>query len=139
MSASTLSARKSATPSTPSRYHSSLRHIPTMPRNPQPLTFTAFPTYRQKLLYDVYNSAPCVMSFDPAKMELVPHYWYVTMASTVYRRCIVSTGPSVGVCVCHRWDCASIVKLISTLDQDACVRCWNRSVKNQCSPRQQYT
>jgi hypothetical protein len=136
MSASTLSASKSATPSTPSRYRSSLQP---MPRNPQPLTFTAFPTYRQKLLYDVYNSAPCVMSFDPAKMELVPHYWYVTMASTVYLCRILSTGPSVAVGVCRRQNCASTVKLISTSDQDACVRCWNRSVKNQCSPRQQYT
>jgi hypothetical protein len=52
-----------------------------MPGNPQLLTFTTFPTYRQKLLYDVYNSSRCVMSFDPAKLELVPHYWYVTMAA----------------------------------------------------------
>ena len=139
MSASTLSARKPAIPSPPSRCHPGLRPIPTMLRNPQPLTFTAFPTYRQKLLHDVYNSAPCVMSFDPAKKELVPHYWYVTMASTAYRRCIFSTGPSVGIGACHRWDCASIVKPISTLDQDACVHCWNRPVKNQCSLRQQYT
>jgi hypothetical protein len=136
MSASTLSASKSATPSTPSRYRS---NIQPMPGNPQPLTFTTFPTYRQKLLYDVYNSAPCIMSFDPAKMELVPHYWYVIMASKVYRCCILSTGRSVAVGVCHRQNCASIVKLINTSDQGACVRCWNRSWKNQCSPRQQYT
>jgi hypothetical protein len=136
MSASTLSASKSATPSTPSCYHLSIQP---MPRNPQPLTFTTFPTYCQKLLYDVYNLAPCIMSFDPAKMELVPHYWYVTMASKVYRCCILSTGRSVVVGMCHQQNCASIMKLINTSDQGACVCCWNHLWKNQCSPRQQYT
>src|ERR1700737_4034344 len=50
----------------------------TMPGNPQPLTFINFPTYRQKLLHDIQKTHS-VMSFDPVKLELVPHYWYVTI------------------------------------------------------------
>jgi hypothetical protein len=50
-----------------------------MPGNLQPLAFTTVPTYRQRLLYDVYNSTRRVLSFDPAKRELAPYHWYVTM------------------------------------------------------------
>jgi hypothetical protein len=55
-----------------------------MPRKPKPLPFLTFPTYRQKLLYDVDKATHCVMSYDPAKLELVVHYWQVTMVSAVY-------------------------------------------------------
>lgn len=49
------------------------------PRKPLRLAFTTFPTYRQKLLCDIYNSTRCVMSFNPAKLVLVPHEWCVIM------------------------------------------------------------
>jgi hypothetical protein len=54
-----------------------------MPGGPQSLMIT-IPTYRQKLLHDIYKSTRCVLSFDPVKLELIPHYWHVTMASEIY-------------------------------------------------------
>ncbi|KAM6490167.1 hypothetical protein JOM56_014361 [Amanita muscaria] len=75
-----------------------------MPGNPQPLAFTTFPTYRQKLLYDVQSSTRCVMSFDPAKLELIPHYWPVSEGARVppaelrqYREAHQYLGPG---CLC---------------------------------------
>ncbi|KAM6503021.1 hypothetical protein JOM56_002998 [Amanita muscaria] len=75
-----------------------------MPGNPQPLAFTTFPTYRQKLLYDVQSSTCCVMSFDPAKLELIPHYWPVSEGARVppaelrqYREAHQYLGPG---CLC---------------------------------------
>ena len=56
-----------------------------MPRDPEPLTFTTFPTYRQKLLYEVYNSPRAVLSFDPVKLDLILHYWYVATTFVIYR------------------------------------------------------
>jgi hypothetical protein len=50
--------------------------------NPQPLAAVSFPTYRQKMLYDVYKSR-YVTSFDPTMMDLVVHYWYAAIASTL--------------------------------------------------------
>ena len=54
-----------------------------MPGYPNPLPFLTFPTYRQKLLYDVNRSTHCVMSYDPVKLELVKHYWRVILLSTM--------------------------------------------------------
>ena len=97
-----------------------------MPRDPEPLTFTTFPTYRQKLLYEVYNSPRAVLSFDPVKLDLILHYWYVATTFMIYRPCIPSTGPSVGGHVYHRQDCASIAQLTNIWDQGVYVRCCNR-------------
>jgi hypothetical protein len=109
-----------------------------MPGNPQPLIIT-IPTYRQKLLYDIYDSTRCVLSFDPAKWELIPHHWYVTMASRIYQPCIVATGRLERVPVYLLANCASIVKFTSTLGQDVYVPCLNRSIENQCLRKQRYT
>ncbi|KAM6490847.1 hypothetical protein JOM56_013716 [Amanita muscaria] len=75
-----------------------------MPGNPKPLAFTTFPTYRQKLQYDVQSSTRCVLSFDPAKLELVPHYWPVSEGARVppaelrqYREAHQYLGPG---CLC---------------------------------------
>ena len=54
-----------------------------MSRNPRPLPFSTIPTYRQKLLYAVNESTHRVLSYDPAKQDLVTHYWQVTMTSTI--------------------------------------------------------
>jgi len=101
--------------------------IPNMPRSAQPLTLTTFPTHRQKMLHDVYNSTHCVLSLDRIKLELVPHHWYVFVASTIYQPCIIiSTGQSVRVRVCRQPNCAGIVKLTCTLGQGVFAPCWNR-------------
>ena len=56
---------------------------PKMSRNPKPLPFLTIPTYTQKLLYAVNGSIHRVLSYDPAKLELVTHYWQVTMTSAL--------------------------------------------------------
>ena len=53
-----------------------------MPGNPQPLMFTIFPPARQTLLEKISSETNNVMSFDPAKLKLVTHEWYITMASS---------------------------------------------------------
>ena len=56
---------------------------PEMSKNPKPLTFLTIPTYTQKLLYAVNKSIHRVLSYDPVKLELVTHYWQVTMTSAI--------------------------------------------------------
>ena len=75
---SASSLRLERPPSLSRTYCLRSQSIFTMPGNPQPLTFINFPTYRQKLLHDIQKTHG-VMSFDPAKLELVLHYWYVTI------------------------------------------------------------
>jgi len=120
-------------------YRLILQSTVAMRGNAQPLTVTTFPTYQQKLLYVIQSSTHRIMSFNTATMELVPHYWYVTIALTMYQSCIVSKGPSTSVHAWHHQDCANIMKCISTLGQDAYARCWNHWARNPCSLRQQYT
>jgi len=78
-------------------YRLILQSTVAMRGNAQPLMVTTFPTYWQKLLYIIQSSTHHVMSFNTATMELVPHYWYVTIALTMYQSCIVSKGPSTSV------------------------------------------
>jgi len=120
-------------------YHSILQYTMAMRGSAQPLRVTTFPTYQQKLLYIIQSSTHCVMSFNTAMMKLVPYYWYVTIALTIYQSCIVSKGPSMSVHMWHQQDCANIVKCISTLGQDAYACCWNHWARNWSSLRQQYT
>jgi hypothetical protein len=48
-----------------------------MPGHPQPLTVTTVPTYRQILLYKIYNSTDTVWSLDPDTLKLATWHWCV--------------------------------------------------------------
>jgi hypothetical protein len=50
-----------------------------MSRNPQPLRSLTIPTYRQILLFELYESTRCVKTFDPATLSLVTYHWYVVL------------------------------------------------------------
>ena len=73
------------------------------------------------------------MSYDPVKMELVPHYWYVAVTSASYQLFIVAIGPSGSSRACHRQSYANTGVRISTRVRGAYVRCWHRSAKRECS------
>lgn len=51
-----------------------------MSNNPVPLLLSS---YHQKLLYEIDKSVRCTMSYDPDKLNLVPHRWYVARASVI--------------------------------------------------------
>jgi hypothetical protein len=64
-----------------------------MPGNPQPLIFSAFLPAHQMLLDRISNETNSVMSFDPAKLKLVTHEWYMTMAFTIDLALLTSMLP----------------------------------------------